>query len=59
MYIKAMLRQKWVTFLKTNSRQRKEFMEEEMVKLFAWITDSRYTTEELDKMIETNGNKAH
>lgn len=55
LYLKARLRQKWVDYLKENSKLWNDCSMEEMGDLFAWISEQRYTTDELDKIIEKNG----
>jgi hypothetical protein len=56
-YIKARLRAKWVNYLKDNSRQKREFTKEKKVDLFAWITDCKFSTDQLDAIITRNDNK--
>ena len=57
MYRKAILRQKWVDYLKANSINQKHYTKKEMEGLFDWITKTRLSETELDTIIKTNDNK--
>ena len=57
LYKKAALRQKWVDYMKTNSRDQKQYTEKEMNVLFEWIENTKFTLPELDSIIKTNDSK--
>ena len=54
MYIKARLRTKWVQYLKEKSKLWIDYTEIQMNDLFAWISNKRYTTEQLDLLVARN-----
>ena len=56
-YRKAALRGKWANYLKTNSRDRKQYTEKEMNGLFEWMEKTKITSTELESIIKTNENK--
>ena len=57
LYRKAALRQKWVNYMKTNSRDQKQYTEKEMNVLFEWIEKTKFTLPELDSIVKTNDSK--
>jgi PIF1-like helicase len=55
MYKKAKLRKDWVQYLRNNEVRKGRISEDEMNDLFQWIKGNSFTSDELDKIIESHG----
>ena len=57
LYVKAILRQKWVSYLKGNSRARKGYTKGEQEDLFTWVSTQRFNPEQLDLIVQRHAAK--